>query len=181
MLSLRWMFYKNIRTNSDFCFIHHYLIGFYNRGGKCLLRGTDWSLIYSRLRLVFKRLDKTTEVFWKKKVVICYQLRPDFQTYGDWRVHSKMPGCRCTFRIEWRYVNKVFHERSVLAEPQTVTVSVKRLEWRQPAQPMCVSIVAHTSCGTLVSTVVKSTSTWSASPEANSPTLTWRTVQRTAT
>ena len=29
---------------------------FYNRGGKCLLRGTNWFLIYSRLRLVFKWL-----------------------------------------------------------------------------------------------------------------------------
>jgi len=40
-----------------------------------------------------------------KKVVICYELRPDVQTYGhtsvhsrhqhsrDWHVHSKMPGC----------------------------------------------------------------------------------------
>jgi len=32
------------------------VIGFYNRGGKCLQRGTDWFLIYSRLRSVFKRL-----------------------------------------------------------------------------------------------------------------------------
>ena len=43
-------------------------IGFYNRGGKCLQRGTDWFLIYSRLRFVFKRLNSnkqrkvTTEV-----------------------------------------------------------------------------------------------------------------------
>ena len=32
------------------------LTGFYNRGGKSLLRGTDWFLMQSRLRLVFKRL-----------------------------------------------------------------------------------------------------------------------------
>jgi len=24
------------------CHLHHKLIGFYNRGGKCLQRGTDW-------------------------------------------------------------------------------------------------------------------------------------------
>jgi hypothetical protein len=29
-------------TNSDLCHLQHKLIGFYNREGKCLLRGTDW-------------------------------------------------------------------------------------------------------------------------------------------
>jgi hypothetical protein len=33
------------------------MIGFYNRGGKCLERGTDWFLIYSTLHFVFKRLN----------------------------------------------------------------------------------------------------------------------------
>ena len=28
--------------NSDFCYLHHKLIGFYNRDEKCLLRGTNW-------------------------------------------------------------------------------------------------------------------------------------------
>ena len=55
-LALRWVFCTDIRIDSDFCFIHHWLIGFYNRGGKCLLRGTEWFLKYSRLRFVFKRL-----------------------------------------------------------------------------------------------------------------------------
>jgi hypothetical protein len=32
--------FTDFRTNNGFCFIHHYLIGFYNRGGKCLQRGT---------------------------------------------------------------------------------------------------------------------------------------------
>ena len=41
VLALRWVFCTDIRTNSDFCFIHHKLIGFYNRGGKFLLRGKD--------------------------------------------------------------------------------------------------------------------------------------------
>ena len=57
VLALRcWVFCTDIRTDSDFCFIHHRLMGFYNRGRKCLLRGTDWFLIYIRLRFVFKRL-----------------------------------------------------------------------------------------------------------------------------
>ena len=40
-LALRRVFCTDIRTDSDFCFLHHKLIGFYNRDGKCLLRGTD--------------------------------------------------------------------------------------------------------------------------------------------
>jgi hypothetical protein len=32
------------------------MIDFYNRGGKSLLRGTNWYIILSGLRLVFKRL-----------------------------------------------------------------------------------------------------------------------------
>jgi hypothetical protein len=31
-----------LRTNSDLCHLHHKLIGFYNRDGKCLQRGTNW-------------------------------------------------------------------------------------------------------------------------------------------
>ena len=42
VLALRWVFWKDIRTDSDFCFRQHQPIGFYNRGGKCLLRGTNW-------------------------------------------------------------------------------------------------------------------------------------------
>ena len=57
VLALRWVFCKDLRRDSDFSFIHHWL-GFYNRGGKCLLRGTDRFLIYSRLRFVSKRLMK---------------------------------------------------------------------------------------------------------------------------
>ena len=37
-----FMFFTDLRTNSDYFTIHHLLVGFYNRGGKCLLRGTDW-------------------------------------------------------------------------------------------------------------------------------------------
>ena len=44
-LALRWVFCTDIRTDSDFCFIQHWLSGFYNCGGKCLLRGTNWFLI----------------------------------------------------------------------------------------------------------------------------------------
>jgi len=33
-----------LRTNIDLCHLQHKLIGFYNRGEKFLLRGTDWVL-----------------------------------------------------------------------------------------------------------------------------------------
>jgi hypothetical protein len=42
VLALRLVFFTDLRTNGDFCFVLHKLIGFYNRGGKCLQRGTDW-------------------------------------------------------------------------------------------------------------------------------------------
>jgi hypothetical protein len=38
------------------CHLHHKLIGLYNRGEKCLQRGTDWDFKSSSLRFVFKGL-----------------------------------------------------------------------------------------------------------------------------
>jgi len=55
-LALRPVFCTDLKIDSGLCFIRHYLIGFYNRGGRCLQRGTDWFLTYSRLRVVFRRL-----------------------------------------------------------------------------------------------------------------------------
>jgi hypothetical protein len=37
-----YVFCVYLRTNSDLCHLQHELIGFYNRDGKCLQRGTDW-------------------------------------------------------------------------------------------------------------------------------------------
>jgi hypothetical protein len=45
VLALRWVFCTDLGTDSEFYFMLHSLIGFYNCGGKCLLRGTDWFLI----------------------------------------------------------------------------------------------------------------------------------------
>jgi hypothetical protein len=42
-----------LRTNSDLCHLQHKLIGFNNRDGKCLQRGTDWVFKWSGLRSVF--------------------------------------------------------------------------------------------------------------------------------
>jgi hypothetical protein len=41
VLALPRVFCTDLRTDSDFYFIRHEVIGFYNRGGKCLQRGTD--------------------------------------------------------------------------------------------------------------------------------------------
>jgi len=35
------VFCMAVRTNSDYFLVQHYLIGFYNRDGECLLRGTN--------------------------------------------------------------------------------------------------------------------------------------------
>ena len=37
-----YVFYIYLRTNSNLCHLQHKLIGFYNRGEKCLLRGKNW-------------------------------------------------------------------------------------------------------------------------------------------
>ena len=37
-----YVFCIYLRTNSELCHLRHKLIGFYNRDGKCLQRGTDW-------------------------------------------------------------------------------------------------------------------------------------------
>ena len=37
-----YVFCIYLRTNSDLCHLEHKLVGFYNRGEKCLLRGTNW-------------------------------------------------------------------------------------------------------------------------------------------
>ena len=36
-----------LRTNSDYFPVQHWLTGFYNRDGVCLLRGTDWVFMYN--------------------------------------------------------------------------------------------------------------------------------------
>ena len=40
-----YVFCIYLRTNSELCHLQHKLIGFYNRDGTCLQRGTDWVFI----------------------------------------------------------------------------------------------------------------------------------------
>ena len=51
VFALRWVFCTDLRTDSDFCFMLHQQVCFYNRGGRCLLRGTNWFFMQSGLRL----------------------------------------------------------------------------------------------------------------------------------
>jgi len=41
------VFCVDLRTNSDYFPIQHYLTGLYIRDGVCLLRGTDWMFNYN--------------------------------------------------------------------------------------------------------------------------------------
>ena len=41
-----YLFCMDLRTNSDYFPIQHWLTGLYNRDGVCLLRGTEWIFIY---------------------------------------------------------------------------------------------------------------------------------------
>jgi hypothetical protein len=43
------------------------LIAFYNRDGKCLQRGTDWTFKWSGLCFVFKRLKSKIKFFFIRK------------------------------------------------------------------------------------------------------------------
>ena len=47
------MFCTDLRTSNDFFLMQIQLIGFYNRVGKCLLRGMDWVFKYSFSILIF--------------------------------------------------------------------------------------------------------------------------------
>jgi len=50
------MCFYGSQKNSEFCPTQLTVIGFYNREGKCLLRGTNWGFIKKTFRLVLKGL-----------------------------------------------------------------------------------------------------------------------------
>jgi len=63
-----YMFCVDLRTNSDLCHLQHKLIGFYNRGGKCLQRVTDWVFKYSGLRLVCRGVN----IYFRTNSDLCH-------------------------------------------------------------------------------------------------------------
>jgi hypothetical protein len=42
-----YVFCVDLRTNSDYFPVQHWLAGFHNRDGECLLRCTDWVFKYN--------------------------------------------------------------------------------------------------------------------------------------
>jgi hypothetical protein len=45
------------------CYLQHKLIGFYNRDGKCLQRGTDWGFkraLLGETKRIIKKMEKVT-------------------------------------------------------------------------------------------------------------------------
>ena len=47
-----YVFCVDLRTNSDYFPIQHWLTGFYNRDGVCLMHGTDWVFKYNSGRFL---------------------------------------------------------------------------------------------------------------------------------
>ena len=54
-----YVFCVDLRINSDYFPIQHWLTGLYNRDGVCLLRGTDWIFIYN-------------STFFTHSVIMCF-------------------------------------------------------------------------------------------------------------
>jgi len=52
-----YVFCVDLRTISDYFTVQHWLVGFYNWEGVCLLRGTDWVFIYIKFKLMVSRCD----------------------------------------------------------------------------------------------------------------------------
>ena len=57
-----YVFCVDLRTNSHYFPIQHYLTGLYNRDGVCLLRGTDRVFVRFRILLFSKGLKRNVEV-----------------------------------------------------------------------------------------------------------------------
>jgi len=70
-----YVFCVDLRTNSDYFPIQHWLAGFYNRDGVCLLRGTDWIFIRNSgqwLLYVPPGLTFTNSTFCPHSVFMCF-------------------------------------------------------------------------------------------------------------
>ena len=59
-----YAFCVDLRTNSDYFTVQHWLVGFYNRNGVCLLRGTRWVFICN------------AKLFFLRSVNVAFYRRP---------------------------------------------------------------------------------------------------------
>jgi hypothetical protein len=74
VLTLRWVFWTYLRLDSDFCFVHHELIGFYNPGGKFTAR---YGLIPYIKQITFLLLKVNSHVIDFRITPLCsIDLRP---------------------------------------------------------------------------------------------------------
>jgi hypothetical protein len=62
-----YVFFMDIRINTDYFPIQHYLIYFYNGDGACLLRGTDSVFLYVPPGLTF-----TNSTFCPRSIFMCF-------------------------------------------------------------------------------------------------------------
>ena len=67
-----YVFCVDLRTNGDYFPVQHWLTGFYNRDGECLLRGTDWIFIYRQFNIQQFYVLPTQCIY-----VFCVDLRTD--------------------------------------------------------------------------------------------------------
>ena len=65
-----YVFCVDLRTNSDYVSIQQKLIGFYKRGGECLLRGTNWVFKLDRYSFVLKGLNNAITKSYDKNTVL---------------------------------------------------------------------------------------------------------------
>jgi hypothetical protein len=99
------VFCTDLRTNSDYFPIQHYLIGFYNRGGMRLLRGTGWVSKYNL------RLSETAKGYSLSESQRIFSCGPNYcaddrHHEPDCNVVAQATGCRVGTvefhrRIEW--------------------------------------------------------------------------------
>jgi len=76
-----YVFCVDIRKNSDYFSLSHYLGDIYNRGRECLLCGSNWVFKSDRYRFVLKGLitrykNKRNNIFHNSIAVLGYSLSP---------------------------------------------------------------------------------------------------------
>ena len=87
----------DLRTNSAYFTLQHYLIGFYNQGRGCLLRGTDWVFKSESYILVLERLKQNLVRF---KVITSVTMQKKWLLGRDAEIYQR-PRATCYLNF-WR-------------------------------------------------------------------------------
>ena len=71
-----YVFCVDLRTNSDYFTVQHWLVGFYNRDGVCLLRGTNCVFKYKPLQssghIMYYQFNIHNSTFCPHSVLMCF-------------------------------------------------------------------------------------------------------------